>query len=409
MSNLHFRRLIPALILLILLLGACNLPSKDTPTQDAAGLIHTIAAQTVEAQMTLDAAGGQNGSPGDSQTDPGGQQDQAQTATPTDMLIPTNTPAPLPTQTQQLAPTITPIPCDHITWGKDVTIPDGTEMVPGEVFTKTWRLRNTGTCTWTSGYSVVFTSGDAMGAPPATQLTTGTVPPGQEIDISMVLEAPVSAGTYQGYFKLRNTDGEIFGLGVDSKHFWAKITVEEYSGVMLDFIATADDASWGSGAGSIDFGGPGDIQLDYGVTITPTNGYVTTQNNIVLEGGGASGVILETRPKQENDGYIVGRYPEYKVAAGDYIKARIGFLAEAPNGACGSGNAIFQINYTIGNDLGTMTKLGSWQDKCDGSLQKIQVDLLALKGKTVRFYIIVKANGDATDDKAIWSSLGVMH
>jgi hypothetical protein len=407
MPNQSIRRISVILILITLVLSACNLPSVKKTPPDSAGLIHTIAAQTVEAQLTLEAAGNQGNQNGDSQQ-PGDQEDVEGLATQTETPFPTLTPQPLPSDTPIPSPSITPIPCDHITWGKDVTIPDGTELVPGEVFTKTWRLKNTGTCTWTSGYSLVFETGDAMGAPPATQLTTGTVPPGQQIDVSIVLEAPVSAGTYQGYFKLRNTEGEIFGLGDESKHFWVKITVPDVSGVMLDFIALADEAVWGSGVTPYDFDGPGDIELDYGLPVDTSNGYVTTQSNIVLEGGSTSGVVLETRPKNDTDGYIMGRYPEYKVGAGDYIKGRIGFLAENPSGSCGAGDAVFQINYTLGHDLDTMTKLVSWKEKCDGTLRKISVDLSALKGETVRFYLIVQTNGSPADDKAIWASLGVM-
>ena len=408
MSVHNSHRLAVVSVLVVLLLSACNLPSAGGPTQDTSGLIHTIAAQTVEVQLTLDAASsGQDSQTGDSQGGTGDQQDSSLTATLTETSTPVNTQSPPSTNTPASTPSITPVPCDYITWGKDVTIPDKTELVPGETFTKTWRLKNTGSCTWTSGYSLAFQSGESMGAPENVQLTTGTVTPGQEVDVSIVLEAPVSPGTYQGYFKLRNTDGAVFGIGNESKPFWVKIVVPEVSGVMLDFIATADDATWGSGVTPIDYDGPGEIQLSYGSPVTDTNGYVTTQNNIVIEGGGTTGVILETHPKKETDGYIIGRYPKYKIGAGDYIKARIGFLAEGDE-SCGAGDAIFQINYTIGDDLGTMTKLDSWHETCDGVLKKILIDLSDLKGKTVRFYLIVLSNGPAADDKAIWDSLGVI-
>jgi hypothetical protein len=397
-----------AILVILIFTGACNYPRSGVSTQDASGLIHTIAAQTVEAQMTLDAAssGGDSGT-GDDQGGTGDQQGTSLTPTSTDTPFPTSTQAVIFTNTPAPTATATAVPCDRITWVKDVTIPDGTDLVPGESFTKTWRLRNSGTCTWTSGYSLAFQSGDSMGAPANTQLTTGTVAPGQEIDVSIELEAPTSAGTYQGYFKLRNTDGNVFGIGSDSDAFWVKIDVPEVSGVMLDFIATADEADWGSGVTPIDFSDPGDIQLDYGSPVTITNGYVTTQKNIVIEDGSTTGVILETYPKNETDGYIVGRYPEYKVGAGDYISARIGFLAEG-NGSCGAGSAIFRINYTIGGDLNTMTKLDSWKETCDGKLRKIFIDLTSLKGKTIQFYLILLADGAPTDDKAIWDSLGVM-
>jgi hypothetical protein len=386
------------------------MPSVSEPTQDDPGLIHTIAAQTVEAQLTLDAAPkDQDQQPEDTQDGPEDQQDPSLDPTLTDTLTPTDTQPPPPTNTPVPTATNTPIPCDHITWGKDVTIPDGTEMVPGEVFIKTWRLENSGTCTWTSGYSLVFESGDSMGAPAAIQLTTGTVAPGQEIDVSVELEAPDIHGSYQGNFKLRSTSGTVFGLGDESKAFFVKIVVPEVSGVMFDFIARADEATWGSGVTPISFTKPGDITLTYGSPITTTNGFVTTQSNIVIEGGTTTGVILETYPKMVNDGYIyiIGRYPGYKIGAGDYIKARIGFLAEG-GGSCGAGNVIFRINYTLEDDLSTMDTLGSWSETCDGVLRKINIALTALKGETVRFYLIVLANGAPTDDKAVWVSFGVM-
>jgi hypothetical protein len=387
---------------LIFLLGACNMPSSKAPTQDEPGLIHTIAAQTVEAQMTQSASGNETATTQPTQ-DPG-QGVPTQTPIPSNTPFPTNTPPPPPTNTP--FPTATQIPCDHITWGKDVTIPDNTKLVPGEVFTKTWRLKNTGACTWNSGYSLVFESGAAMGAPASQQLTTGTVAPGQEIDISVILTAPDDAGTYQGFFKLRNPNGTVFGLGNDSKPFWVKIVVPELSGVMFDFIAQADDAVWGSGVTPINFAGPGHIVLTYGGPDSDANGFAMIKNNVKLEDGSASGVILETHPKWENDGYIIGKYPAYKVGAGDRLQGRIGFIA-FEDGTCGAGNAIFQIRYTVGDDLGTMTTLGEWNETCNGQMRKLDLDLTALKGKTVRFYLIVLANGAADQDWAAWASLGV--
>ncbi|MBU0512575.1 MAG: hypothetical protein KJ638_12855, partial [Chloroflexi bacterium] len=107
------------------------------------------------------------------------------------------------------------------------------------------------------------------------------------------------------------------------------------------------------------------------------------------------------------DVYIVGRFPEYKVGAGDYIKGRVGFLANS-DGSCGVGDAIFKIYYTKGNDLGTLTQLGSWDESCDGAMTSINVGLTTLKGQTVRFYLVVLAKSSASQDWAVWSSLGVM-
>ena len=124
-------------------------------------------------------------------------------------------------------PTATPIPCDKVSFVKDVTIPDNTTLTPGSAFTKTWRLKNDGSCTWSSGYKLVFDRGDALGGPQEVQLTTGTVAPGQTVDVSVNLTAPAQAGTYQGYWKLRNSSGVLFGWGDKANAaFWVKIKVE---------------------------------------------------------------------------------------------------------------------------------------------------------------------------------------
>jgi hypothetical protein len=95
----------------------------------------------------------------------------------------------------------------------DVTIPDGTEIQTGTGFIKTWRLQNTGLCPWTSSYHVVFESGDRMNAPDAVPVTAGVIPTGGSVEVSVNLVAPVAAGTYRGNFRLRSSDGGIFGVG----------------------------------------------------------------------------------------------------------------------------------------------------------------------------------------------------
>jgi hypothetical protein len=47
---------------------------------------------------------------------------------------------------------------------EDVTYPDNARLEAGERFTKTWKLQNVGTCTW-SGYKVHFVNGDRMSSP----------------------------------------------------------------------------------------------------------------------------------------------------------------------------------------------------------------------------------------------------
>jgi hypothetical protein len=139
-----------------------------------------------------------------------------------DYLNKPSVPKPDPTQ----EPTSTPRCVDSASLVKDVTIPDGSRMEPGESFTKTWRMRNTGTCTWTDTYDLVFLSGHHLDASTVVPLQ-GNVAPGQVVDLSARMKAPKATGTYWGYWILRNEVGAIFGLGEKANGpVWVKILVE---------------------------------------------------------------------------------------------------------------------------------------------------------------------------------------
>jgi len=205
----------------------------------------TLACQTINSgsetpntaatavQQTLQADQGGNADPGGLQPiSPADLTATSNAAAVAANQTPAGSPPTATTQTQVQAPTPVPptatsIPCDKVSFVKDVSIPDDTKMTPGSAFTKTWRLKNAGSCPWTSGYKLVFDRGDAMGGPKDVLLTTGSVAPGQTIDVSVNLTAPANPGTYQGFWKLRNPSGVLFGWGdkADSA-FWVKIEVE---------------------------------------------------------------------------------------------------------------------------------------------------------------------------------------
>ncbi len=192
-------------------LAACNMPSRAaaSPTLNV-----TQAYQTVEARLT-----------------------EAISRTPT--ISPTQPTAtstrggasPSPTQlVQTVTPesTTSPSGCDQASPGVpiDVTIPDDTILRPGEEFIKTWRLQNTGTCTWNSDYALVWFSGEQINANPVVPLR-GMTEPGQSVDLSVEMKAPETEGTYQGWWKLRNPSASFFGIGPGSDSgFWVRIVVE---------------------------------------------------------------------------------------------------------------------------------------------------------------------------------------
>ena len=148
---------------------------------------------------------------------------QTLSAVPTNTLVPA-TATPIPA-------TNTPVPtavsyCDWATFLRDVTIPDGTRLSAGEVFTKTWRLQNRGTCTWTPDYDVVFYSGAQMSS--TSMQIPGYVAPGQSVDVAVTFTAPSAPGHYVGYWMLRNSSGKLFGTGVwADETFYVDIYVKD--------------------------------------------------------------------------------------------------------------------------------------------------------------------------------------
>jgi|GEM_PF-2232570 len=192
----------PVLLLLILLaaaLQACNLPSSQpAPAADA---VFTAAAQTIEAELTASA-------PGETSTP------EPPTATAT--LLPDE-----PTSTPAASATATSLPCNAASFVSDVSIPDGANILVGQSFTKTWRLRNSGSCSWNASYQLVFKSGESMSGPASKPLTNNIIAPGATLDVSVDLKAPASPGTYKGFWELRDPNGSTFGLS--SGAFWVEI------------------------------------------------------------------------------------------------------------------------------------------------------------------------------------------
>lgn len=183
---IHRKQFFLISFLLILSILACGPAGAATSTLDL-NKMQTEAMQTIEALQ------------------PGG----VTATTPPAQLEPTSE---LPSAT--VSPTFAAVTstgtvrCEYADFVSE-TIPDGSDFSPGTTFTKTWRFRNTGSCTWNSSYAVVFDHGDALGAPMEVPFP-GNVVPGQEVDLSINMTAPSTPGTYTSYWKLRNADGIIF-------------------------------------------------------------------------------------------------------------------------------------------------------------------------------------------------------
>jgi hypothetical protein len=90
------------------------------------------------------------------------------------------------------------------------TIPDNTSFKPGEKFTKTWTVRNTGNCTWTTDYTFRFMQGAQMGGPKSVALTKD-VKTGETYTFKLDLTAPNAPGTSTGRWEIFDEQENSFG------------------------------------------------------------------------------------------------------------------------------------------------------------------------------------------------------
>ena len=123
-------------------------------------------------------------------------------------LPPSSTPVRLRATLSSASATATPS-CYHLRWIRDVTVPDFSPMKPGEAFTKTWRVLNSGSCAWQPGFQFAFYGGDAMGG--SNLVLTQELNPGKQTDLSVGMIAPGGTGIVIGTWRMSDATGWFFG------------------------------------------------------------------------------------------------------------------------------------------------------------------------------------------------------
>ena len=173
--------------------------AEATPTIDPI-LIQTEAVQTFSAILTQTAFAAPTNTPVPTQT-----------AAPTFPPLATNTiGAGLPTfAATSTTSGSTANACYGLIFVSDVTVPDNTPVTPGQTFTKTWKVKNSGTCAWDAGFKFAFTSGNAMNGTAYTLPTA--VAAGAVVDISIAMTAPSTAGKVQSNWRMSTAGGQFFG------------------------------------------------------------------------------------------------------------------------------------------------------------------------------------------------------
>jgi hypothetical protein len=129
------------------------------------------------------------------------------TTSPTLTVEPSAT-LPLITVTLETSPTANA--CYNLLYIEDVTIPDLTQMKPGEVFIKTWLVQNIGGCAWKPGFTFQHVGGDLMRGTPVT--LTEAIQTGSKREISVQLVVPSGQnGLIQSSWRMADEFGNFFG------------------------------------------------------------------------------------------------------------------------------------------------------------------------------------------------------
>ncbi len=130
-------------------------------------------------------------------------------ATPTQAPLRVETPTPLPSPTVTPTPTATPPCTSDLVFLNDLTIPDGSQFLPGQGIDKQWGVRNAGSCDWDARYRLVLVSGSALG--PRSEVALYPARAGNEAVLAVPMQAPPDPGQYMGRWQARDPEGRLFG------------------------------------------------------------------------------------------------------------------------------------------------------------------------------------------------------
>jgi len=375
-------RTIPVLILILVFTGlfagcspveqtATLTPTGDTMPTLVAKTVASMGTQIVASLKTQTSIESKTPIPVASATRPAGFTPQpiSASATPGGPFIQVSKDAPLTGS------------CDSFAFLADVTIPDGTFILPGSPFKKQWAIKNTGTCTWTPEYSLVFLSGDALTDTLSVPLINeGTIAPGAMAVVAVNLTAPIEMRGYTSFWRVRNPGGQSFGAGPDrDKSLYAQIEVSsEYH-----FMLNQCNAVWSNNNGLMYCPSGQDT----------TNGSYYLVDKPQLENNLYGAASLAMVPPSIQDGKISAKFAPVMTLPGSQFKTII---------SCAAGrtqcNAHAVVTYQVAD--GPEKVLAETYQEFDGLTEPINVRLadFALENQLVRFTFSVDTNGGPEQD-----------
>jgi hypothetical protein len=371
-----------------------NSPIATTDT----ALLITQAVQTIQADYTQQAMD-TSGIPSDT---PSPEMDISPTSEPSEQdtvleLIPTSTPSAIPPTETRVIPSLTPVPvvCNSAQFVRDVSVMDNTPFSPDTPFEKTWRIKNTGSCTWSQDYKLGFNSGNSMNAVQSVALPHRVVP-NETVDITVPMKSPGITGFYRGDWLLISPEGVRFGTGSSGTGtLYVAIMVMNLTNpnLVYDFAANYCKADWNSGFGKLPCPG----------TSSGTEGFVTLLDMPKLENRQEDELTLWTHPQSAQKGWISGIYPEFNIQPGHRFIAWVGCLADSKG--C---NVTFRLDF-FNTKTGVVKSLGVWSEVYDEKITEIDLDLSEHAGKSVQFYLTVEiTGGDPARANAFWFVPGII-
>lgn len=193
--------------LVLFCLLACLASGCQSSTTASAGeslpAVYTSVASTLAAAASITPAASATPLP-------------STTPVPQETMAPPS-PQPAAPQTAATQPISSSSSCNNAAFVSDATISDGSILYPGEAIVKTWLLQNTGSCTWSTAYHLVFVNGSQMSGT-ATNISEA-VASGKQIQASVSLTVPTTEGSYTGYWRMADANGSVFGAS-----FYVKLT-----------------------------------------------------------------------------------------------------------------------------------------------------------------------------------------
>lgn len=270
-------------------------------------------------------------------------------------------------------------------------MPNGVVVTPGTVFTKIWRIRNIGSCTWPAGIRMVPVTSNFRSD--NTEVIERRVRPGQSIDIGVTLVTPNRSGNFSGRFLLRVDRRVDVSNSTDDGTFNVRVVAESGAALIYDFIAKPCAANWKNGR---------DRTLACPGRRGTETGFVRQESRVELENGNVYSLALWTHPEMRDGGSISGTFPAILIQNGDRLVVRVGCIFGFTR--CNVAYDVF-IQPLNGN----RTRLFPSQSKSyDGSLVTVfdgPIDTAELRNNYISFTLRVTALSHPQQAAAAWLTM----